>query len=378
MKLLPLLTALFFTSTIHAQQLTKTQARKDLEFLIENIKRYNPALSMYHPEFDELAQSVVAEIEADPPSLFEHYRNSCRIAAFAGEGHFSVNDWESPIQKGLLDNSFTYLPLRVKLVADKLYVWKDVSNEQVVPTGSQLLAINGLETDQILNQLLAVMPSDGVIESYAIRKIEDIFVWLYYLHIERPEAFELRFLEPAGTEKTVTVQALNRGDQSANYQQYHPTKKETSPSAPEGFYQLSYTDQYALLRLPSFDFRRVNKYEVKSKKMYEVLFTELKNKQVQNLVVDLRNNTGGRNEFADDMVPFILKSDNGDPYLKKTISWEGKERTYKLPKASKLLFSGNIYVLINGKTFFRWPFSSSFLKGIRQSQRHRNRIWNPI
>lgn len=51
------------------------------------------------------------------------------------------------------------------------------------------------------------------------------------------------------------------------------------------------------------------------------------------------------------MVPFILKKPGQDPFLKKTISWERKERTYKFPTPSKWAFKGNIYVLVDGRTY---------------------------
>ena len=51
------------------------------------------------------------------------------------------------------------------------------------------------------------------------------------------------------------------------------------------------------------------------------------------------------------MVPYILKDDRTAPYLKKTISWEGKTKTYKFPKRAKLAFSGQVFVLVDGRTF---------------------------
>ena len=111
-----------------------------------------------------------------------------------------------------------------------------------------------------------------------------------------------------------------------------------------------------------FDFRRVNKYDVKAKKMYESIFKELKEKHISHLVVDLRNNTGGRNEFADDILPFILQGDESDKYFKWTTSWEGKRRNYKMPKRSKYAYEGSLYVLINGKTYSAGSSLARYLK----------------
>jgi hypothetical protein len=40
------------------------------------------------------------------------------------------------------------------------------------------------------------------------------------------------------------------------------------------------------------------------------------------------------------MVPYILKKNVDAPFLKKTVSWEGKTKTCKFSKPSKLAFTG--------------------------------------
>ncbi|MEL6141342.1 MAG: S41 family peptidase, partial [Bacteroidota bacterium] len=58
----------------------------------------------------------------------------------------------------------------------------------------------------------------------------------------------------------------------------------------------------------------------------------------------------------------ILKPDNADPFLKKTVSWSGKEKVYKMPKAAKEVFQGSIYVLVNGKTYSAGSTLARYLK----------------
>ena len=48
--------------------------------------------------------------------------------------------------------------------------------------------------------------------------------------------------------------------------------------------------------------------------------------------------------------------------MKKTISWHGKKRTYKVPRPSKQAYQGKLYVLINGNTFSAGSTIARYLK----------------
>jgi C-terminal processing protease CtpA/Prc len=362
MKHLLLLVFLLAYWPIIAQKIAHNKAVEDLNFLIEGIKQYNPALGRYHPEFDSLSNLVVQHLQQDSLSVLEHFTNISRVCALANEGHFLVGNQETVFNQGINKNQYAYLPIQIKIVAGRLFVYGDFSNEQLTNRGDEIIAINGLKSSQILDSLLAFTPSDGYIKSYAYRKIESNFSVRYYFHIQQTNNFEITLLDAQQQEKKIALQALVQSKQIENLKKYYPNNNKKKSTDDEGFYTLEIKDNYSYLKLPSFDFRRVNKYQVKSKKLYKNLFKELRDNKAQNLVIDLRNNTGGRNEFADDIVPFIRKPNTSTPFLKKTIGWNGKTRTYRLPKASKLAFQGSIYVLVNGKTFSAGGSIARYLK----------------
>ena len=274
-----------------AQNLGKNEALKDLSFLVDHIQKYNPALTKYCPKFAEQSDEVIKTVNSDSLTVFDYFTKVSKICALANEGHFSLGDWKDIAHKGIMDNSMAYFPLNVKLLSGKLYISKDYSNEQKLKKGFEIIAINGVKTTSILKKLLEIIPSDGNIKTYAYRKIEDGFPQFYLFHIEQTEAFEITYLDQNAEQKTTKITALVRSDQVVNYKKYYANQTRTNSSKSQGFYHLKYEDNYALLKLPSFDFKQVNKYEVKSKKMYESIFTELQAKNVKNLIIDLRDNT---------------------------------------------------------------------------------------
>ncbi|MDW3192926.1 MAG: S41 family peptidase [Cytophagales bacterium] len=362
MRNLVLFAWLFGFTQVLAQNLEPSQVNDDLTYLADNIKTYNPALSYYHPEFDHRSNQLISQSAGEERSTLHFFSLVSQLCAMANEGHFVVHDWEDELHQGFGNNTYAYLPIQVKIRAQRLYVYGDFTDEQPFERGDEIIAINGVKTEQILRELVKHVPSDGDILTYAHRKIEDRFSTLYYLYLEQPQTFEITFYDKKGVEQIVSCAALVREALVTNLRKYYPSEPGNTATNEQGFYDLDYHAQYAYLKLPSFDFRRVNKYRVKSKKMYKTIFEELQNKEIKHLVIDLRNNTGGRNEFADDMIPFISKSSINDPFVKKTISWDQQEKTYKKPNPSKLAFKGEIYVLINGKTYSAGNTLARYLK----------------
>jgi len=335
---------------------------EDLTILQQNIQQYNPALYNYNPKFDSLSAHVIHSVQEDSISIFYYFSLVSEICALSNEGHFNLGNWKDTVHKGIPESKYSYLPVSVKLISDQLYVWNDYSNEQLLQRGDKIISINGRTTGEIIEKLQKFTPSDGDILTYANKNIEVGFPWLYFFYIEQTNTFQFKYIRQNEVVKTATVQALIKSKQISNFKKY--ISKEDNRQAAEfnAFYDLQFEGKYAVLKLPSFDYRKVNKYNVKSKNMYKSIFGELTDKKVDQLIIDLRDNTGGRNEFADDLVPFILNHKNADSFLKKSVSWEGKEKTYKMPKRSKFAFKGKIYVLVNGKTFSAGSTLARYLK----------------
>ncbi|EAZ79837.1 S41 family peptidase [Algoriphagus machipongonensis] len=361
MKYLFFLAFLFASFSIDAQKISKVQLEADLTKLRKGIETYNPALSIYNPNFQKQADSIFSEVTGDSISLIKSFQLISRLCAISNEGHFSLGSWSDPVHSGFGKNEYSYLPLSVKVIDGKLFVWLDYSDEKALKRGEEIVSINGLTASQILSKLYAYTPSDGEITSYVDRNIEMGFSWMYYFYVDQPKVFQLELVDLTGRKREVNINSMIREKQFENLANYYPERAQEEPGTTH-FYTLSFENDIAYLTLPSFDYRVLQQDDIKPNQTYKKIFEELKEKNVSSLVIDLRGNTGGRNECADDIVPFIMTQSLDDPFLKKTVSWEGKERTYKLPKPSKLVFNGKIFVLVNGRTYSAGSTIARYLK----------------
>ncbi|UZD22487.1 S41 family peptidase [Algoriphagus halophytocola] len=341
---------------------TAQEATEDYEFLIKQIQTYNPALEIYNPDFvaksNQLISATPEEVNA-----FDHFKTISKIAALSNEGHFLLGNWEDEVHLPIVEDRLPYLPFEVWVIDKRLLIRLDLTNEGAFTPGDEIVQINGKPSEEILNELYECYPSDGDIVTYQRAKIESNFAWMYTLYISQDPNLELEIKKSNDSAvRTVQTAALVRTVRLENYRKRYPDRANSNQEESiQDFYELEITNGLATLKLKTFDFRFIEKYELKAPKFYEDIFKKVHESEVSTLLVDLRGNTGGRNEFADQMIPFILQSE-GDELLKTTTSWEGKVRKYAFPKKDKFAFGGAIFLLVDGETYSAGASLARYLK----------------
>jgi C-terminal processing protease CtpA/Prc len=346
------------TSASVAQTYTDGQVKEDLEFLIGSIEEFEPALYRYNPDFKEKTDAAIRSVVNDM-SVLAYFSLVSKIVSLANEGHFNLGDWNDVAHKGFVDNTYKYMPLSVKVISDRMFVWINSANSEELQRGDEILSINGRASADIIASMLPFIPSDGRIETYQLKNLTIGFPWMYYLYVEQPESFVIEY-ERKGQRNTATIEALTREGWTANYQQRKPATEEEATGVRE-VYELEIKEGLAVLKLKDFTRSIVEKYDLEADKLYKEIFSQLRTANVSNLVIDLRGNTGGRNEFADELIPFIMK-EPGKGLFKTTESWKGKKKDYSLPKIDKLAFKGSIYALVNGRTYSAGAEVARYLK----------------
>lgn len=359
-----ILLLLFYSIGARSQEMTAEQTKKDLLFLKEQIQQYNPALNNYNPDFDKQSSELIDKVTSSC-SLFQYFRKISQLCALSNEGHFGLGTWQDTVHKDIINGKAYYLPISVKVVQDQLFIWGDFTTKGYFNKGDKIIRINNQTSAQILQLLYTSLPSDGSIQTYLQHQVSNGFEWLYYLYVEQPKSFQITYQPYASQNtKTINIDALNRPQILENYKKRYASKAPIQ-KALEGksdFYELTHHEQYSYLKLKTFNRNTIEKHQLKSKKFYKTVFQEINTQHKAHLIIDLRDNTGGRNEFADDIIPFISKASIDAPFLKKTISWHGKRKTYKVPRPSKQAYQGKIYVLINGNTFSAGSTIARYLK----------------
>jgi len=335
--------------------------REDFNFLKTSLEEYEPALYEYNSRarINEVYDSLLTQIK--DTGWVSFFKIASRLGAEVNEGHLSIGSNDDPFRKGFYDGTFKYLPLSVFYTNNKLYLWKQVTEDTLFQKGDEILSINGKPSDEIIEYLLPFIFSDGNIISYKRATINALFPWLYYWYIEQPPSFDIAYLSiTTGETCNITLPALTYKqiiDAATSKYADEPVIEEKGNK----FFNLEINDNTAYLKLKSFDWRIVEELKLDADMFYEKIFKDFKEKKIENLIIDLRNNTGGRKEFANAIIPYINKNHFSGNYF-ESISYDGDRTEYETPENSPYLFEGKIFVIVNAKSFSSGTTLAVFLK----------------
>lgn len=256
------------------------------------------------------------------------------------------------------------MPFSVKVIGNRVFVWKDYSNEHQFQKGDEIHSINGRSISSILEKIRSCLASDGHIVSYLNHQITFGFPWMYYLYIEQTPNFHIIYEKQGiASENSAMVKAILQNDMRTNFSKYYGKEAKADSDSTNGVFNIYHNERhhYTYVTLKSFNRQRLEQNDIKAKNFYKELFRDLQAKGTKKLVFDLRNNNGGRKEMAYEIIPFLLKKKMSGPY-KTSVSFKGKVKEYKYPKPSKYSFNGQIYVLVNGQSFSAASSLARFLK----------------
>ena len=250
-------------------------------------------------------------------------------------GHSHV--YTSPEYQAYISENGTYLPFEVRVVESRAYIVKDLSSAGI-PAGSEILSIDGRTSADIISSLLQNLSADGSNESKKYYIINQWFNGVYYYYIDNPETFNVEFREPQGALRTVTVDSLASGQMHINTML--PYRGDFI-----GDYSKEIYKDYAILRIALFTrFDSMQKYNA----FLKDFFKELADKNISNLILDLRGNWGGTPGPAAELLSYLISEPT--PFLDKNNHFLMFK--YKRPiQPQEYRFEGSLYTLIDGASF---------------------------
>lgn len=282
-------------------------------------------------EFDRLFDSQY-DLLTRSMSPIEYYKILTPITAKIGCGHTAVwmpgSFWDSG-----KNNLF---PLKIRIIEDHVVVAGHYTDTTSVEKGCVLLEINGVNITEIIQEMRENYSADAMNLHFINSQIERRFPLIYARRFGFLDKFQIKFIQPDKTEpetKELLPASVSsvRSDVFSNFQ--HPPL------------QMDLVENnIALLKIPTFIYYdRVPCFTSFIDSCFEVI----KEKNIENLVLDLRGNDGGDPFCAAPLFSYLQKRPVpyfAEPYGK----YVDLANPLPLPKNH---FTGNLYTLINGRCF---------------------------
>lgn len=439
------------------QQITKLHSvedlRKDTDKMYNQLKRLHPKLYQFTPKetldfkFDSLKAAITS-----PMTSREFYKKLATVTKYVGQGHMTIAPPSKRFKRkerlDLIETEIGVKNLTFEYLDDKLFVtkvkgrksYKDFKRKLLKGKDSlllyaEVLEIEGKKPQDLIKEYKKVIVSDGYNTTFHDRIAGLAFMRYYSNHNERFDSISFKFrnadstftktfkrelkhyFKPKDSTKIDSLNAikknkrkLTKAERKANKIKFKKEQKERSKygynyKTYENTRDLSFVgkdNSVALMTIKGFE-------KGKYKLFYDEVFTTLDSLKTKNLIIDLRNNLGGRlteisylytyltdKNFTminlsevNTRLPFfkILMSNSTSLPVKlvsgllspailthnliKTKKKDGK-LYYKFKQSKEqephpLNFKGQIYVLINGNSFSASSILSAQLHGDKRA-----------
>src|SRR5260221_1439677 len=362
---------LLFAQTNPNEFITKKAALQDISILKTSIFEIHPSTFRYtsKKEFNDEFTSASNQV-ADSIKIIEFANLIVPIISKIHCGHtFPLISYINSTTKAI--------PLDVKIINDRLFVLGNYSLRNEQKPGSELIEINGITATDLLNNLRNKEIGDGFVVTTKDRKIERFFKWYFASYFNQPDSFRIKFRPDANSEiRVATLASLKDSEIERNRGVQNKLK-------PLDF-RIDKANDLAVLRISSFMANQIKKkHKQNFKKIVKRAFAEIKKNKIDNVVIDIRDNTGGmafappflytylgtkdfkfkskllfRHGYRFSNPKYLHRSKFNDwvnrHFIKKindtTYEWTLHNNTRKLYSIKKNVFKGQLFVLQNGMT----------------------------
>ncbi len=288
-KLFSVLSVCLLISVCSAQQnqtFSKHQLLKDFDLFRRIYEKANAGLYKYHSkrETDSMFSTSRKSIQKHT-SYREFYNMVWKVIDFTGSCH---NELYLPDSlKKELRREKIFFPLPLKYLDNKLYTNLEYEG---IPLGSEILSINQINADRFTKDVSVFLSTDGHNKTgkYAFLETNTLF-FNVYLTYGPQQFFSINYKDSNGIRQK-TLEAVDYKTAIGNYRRrFLPDSKKNIPD-----YYFHYLDQTGVLTVSTFALGGPKSEGHKKYAAFlDSVFSDLKQRNIQNLIVDIRENGGG-------------------------------------------------------------------------------------
>jgi hypothetical protein len=301
-------TASKFSSYVPQKKIAPDKLKADLVLLKKILEANHPSLFWYTPEdsvniyFNEALQSI-----SDSLTEFQ-FRG--KVAWFIEKlrcGHSTVRPSKDYI-KYFSQHESNKFPLLIKAWSDSLVVLGSLkTNDSIFKRGVVINSIEGRSNRELLDSLFQFISTDGYADNFKNQAISFNFPLYYSFAYPVKDSFLIKYTDSTGIQKTTYVKMYKPSVDTSKSLELRgfrePTHKERKEiellnSRTINYDTLSHT---AYMRIATFDGGKLRRF-------FKQSFAEIKNKNINNLIIDLRENTGGNISLSNDLTRYIKDS----------------------------------------------------------------------
>lgn len=207
-------------------------------------------------------------------------------------------------------------PFFIRIIDNRVFIDNNLSEDMSLQRGDEIMTINDKPVAEILNTLLQTIPTNGYIETFKYRHLEEFslnqvynrFMVHYALFIGRPDTFRLAIKSQNSPAREIKAGALPANKIFNNYWRRYSTINDLKKRKADPLEFNYLPNKTAYLRLSDFHNNSWFKYNYSHSTEYRIFFENIRNKGIQHLIIDLRGNEGGNPAIGIELLQYICTS----------------------------------------------------------------------
>lgn len=270
--------------------LSVAQLQKDFKIFRGILEEMHAGIYWYSSKAQMDQQfDLVAKSLDKPMTEQAFFQKLASITAKIKCGHTWIAS-SKPLKKHLWENN-NLMPMQIKVIQNQMYCLTNLSGNQALQPGNEILQINHLKVDSLLKLMTYYVPGDGYNDAARFTNAQRYFPYFYTLYIEQPKQYKITFLNSQRQKQTILVDAVPVA-------KVFPEKRRQR--TPTHLIKLKFLEnpKVAVLKVLSFDNWKIGRKKYKFKQVLAQCFKRIDSARVANLIIDVRNNWGGEEQFG--------------------------------------------------------------------------------
>lgn len=262
-------------------EFSSNELREDFHIFRSALENTYPSLYRFsNKESFDTAFDMISSSLDQPMNLTEFYKKIFPICDKLGDGHLRLNFPENYLEYS--KHKVKKIPLKIQIQGNRAFIIENYSKDSSLIRGTELISINGKPIYQIINSLIELITADGYNKTFKYKHLSNKFGF-YYSQYDTSDRISLEFIASnTRSIQMVDMDLMLESDIAKNKKiRYHSDGRKE---------KLSFSiidNSIAVISIRTF----LNDKSLK--KFLDKCFHKIDSMDLENLIIDLRDNRGG-------------------------------------------------------------------------------------
>lgn len=273
---------------------TVDELQEDLSFWRNHLETKHPLIYLYRSksEVDYFFDSLNTAID-HPMTEIQFFKHIAPVSWFLCDGHNTILPSKEMMDE--MRKTKLLLPFDLRYFDGRLHVVRNLSDNLEIKDGDEVKSINGVDVSEMRSKILHLVPKEGNNDQLGIGVLNDLFRFYYHILYGFSDVHQLTIQSADDSQKDFSIRSRNLNDIRATRTLRYPNSRRVRRGI--HFKELD-GGKNALLTISSFDQATLKRANQRFRPEIRKIFKQLKKSNTSNLILDLRDNSGGNPDFV--------------------------------------------------------------------------------